>query len=64
MTPVVSSLLTAQAVCVYDKEETIWAQTEQGTVREDDGGNSQMGDSSSPLGWHFNWLQISINLPI
>ena len=35
VTPVVSSLLTAQAVWVYDKEETIWAQTEQGTVRED-----------------------------
>ena len=31
----VSSLLTAQAVPVYDNEETTWAQTEQGALRED-----------------------------
>lgn len=35
VTPVVSRLLTARAVGVYDKEETIWARTEQGALRED-----------------------------
>ena len=35
VTPVVSSLLTAQAAPVYDKEETTWVQTEQGTVLKD-----------------------------
>lgn len=35
VTPVVSRLLTARAVGVCDKEETIWAQTGQGALRED-----------------------------
>ena len=51
--PVVSSLLTTQAAPDYDKEETTWARTEQGTQWEDGWWKLSDGRFFFPLGVAF-----------